>query len=198
MSFLDKLIQSVLPSGQEVERGDTVLVKRTIKRSEKYKYDFEEWKTQQSYNFSIRALKEEWETRSEIAAVEAIFFYYNSPKSNGFVYYFDNGTSNEEASFLFELLKYRVKQLDYSINHSEEEVKEQKDFVLTKESYYLKPKLKYRKSVPFQQLYGTIRIEFTSRDGRPYYLKLMANYFSDRSYQDPHSFEELAEHLFVF
>jgi len=198
MGFLDKLLQTVLPADQSANDGSSVLVKRALKRSEKYINDWEEWKNQQSYNFSIRALKEEWDTRSEIAAIETSFFYYNSPQSNGFVYYFDSGTSNEEASFLFELFKFRVKELDYAINHSEEEMKEEKDCVVTKESYYLKPKLKYRKQPPFHQLYGTIRIEFTSRDGRPYYLKLMANYFSDRSYQEPYSFEELAEQLFVF
>lgn len=198
MGFLDKLIQSILPTEQAVESSSNILVKKVIRRSEKYKSDFEVWRRGQNYNFNVRAIKEEWETRSEIAAVEANFFYYNSPQSKGFVYYFENGVPQEQASFLFELFKYRIIELDYAINHSEEEIKEDQDWIVSKESYYLKPKLKYRKTTPFNQLYGTIRIVFASKDGAPYYIKLLANYFSDRSYQEPYSFEELAEHLFVF
>tara|TARA_R110002049_G_scaffold120471_9_gene274915 strand:+ start:5222 stop:5824 length:603 start_codon:yes stop_codon:yes gene_type:complete len=200
MGFLDKLIQSVFteksvnityePSGE--------LVKKPLKRSEKFMEIYNNWVENQGYNFIIRSIFEEWQTRNEISSPEASFFYYDTEQSNGFLHYFEKGTPKDEVHYLLELFSARVKKLDYSINHQEEQMSEEESFVKIKEVIYLKPKLRYRMETPYQQLYGNIHIECVWHDGEPYYIKVMANYFSDRAYDLPSSFDELVAHLFVF
>ncbi len=200
MGFLDKLIQSVF-SDKSVNityEPSTKLVKKTLKRSEKFKETYHKWVENLSFNFIIRLIFEEWETRSEILAPEASLFYYNTDQSNGFLYYFEKGANTDDIHFLVQLFADRVKKLGYMVNHQEEEVTEAENFLKTKQVVYLKPKLKYRMETPYQQLFGNIHIECVWHDGEPYYIKVMANYYSDRAYDLPSSFDDLVAHLFVF
>lgn len=200
MGFLDKLIQSVFTekSANITYEPSSNLIKKPLKRSEKFKISYQKWQENQSYNFLIRSIFEEWDTRIEISAPEASFFYYDTEKSNGFLYYFDVGSNTDDVNYLVQLFADRVKELGYMINHQEEEVTEAESFLKTKQVIYLKPKLKYRMETPYRQLYGNIHIECVWHDGEPYYIKVMANYFSDRAYDLPSSFDELVAHLFVF
>ncbi len=200
MGFLDKLIQSVFSekSTNITSEPSGRLVKKALKRSDKFLADYQSWVDNQSFNFIIRKIFEEWETRNEISSVEASFFYYNTEKSNGFLFYFDGSTDKQEAHYLLTLFADRVKKFGYIINHQEEEVIEETNFLKTKEVTYLKPRLKYRVELPYKQLFGNIHIECVWHDGTPYYIKVMANYYSDRSYELPYSFEDLVAQLFVF
>jgi hypothetical protein len=200
MGFLDKLIQSVFSeksTNSTCEPSDK-LVKKVLKRSDKFLADYNKWVDNQSYNFIIRSLFEEWETRNEISSVEASFFFYNTKMSNGFLYYFDRSTDKQTAHYLLTLFADRVKTLGYLIKHQEEEVIEESDFLKVKEVIYLKPRLKYRVELPYKQLFGNIHLECVWHDGSPYYIKVMANYYSDKSYDVPYSFEDLVAQIFVF
>lgn len=200
MGFLDKLIQSVFTekSTNITYEGTSDLIKKPLKRSDQFRKKYQSWVENQHYNFIIRSISEEWGTRNEISSIEAKLFYYDTEKSNGFLYYFDKGESKEMPQFLIQLFADRVKELGYSMNHQEEQIVEADSFLKTKEVIYLKPKLKYRMETPYEQLFGNIHIECVWHDQEPYYIKLMANYFSDRAYNLPSSFDKLVAHLFVF
>lgn len=71
---------------------------------------------------------------------------------------------------------------------------ERGDLVETKEMHYLKPKNDL--TTPRDQKFGNVQIEYTRVNDEPTNIKLIANTYSDRAYQEPKDFEQLAQHIF--
>ena len=87
-----------------------------------------------------------------------------------------------------------MKKLDYRLVNSHLTIQEKGEDVETREMHYLKPKSGFE--APRDQKYGNVQIEFIRLNDRPANINLLANTYSDRAYNEPKEFEELAQHIF--
>jgi hypothetical protein len=102
-------------------------------------------------------------------------------------------SSAEEAMYLMEWMKDRVKALGYKLSVSDRISKG----VMVKEKYYLKPPIHRGSPHEVPQMFGNITIELQFRNGDPANIKFHATHYHGRPYLPASPFEELLSHLWT-
>ena len=82
------------------------------------------------------------------------------------------------------------------LKNSLREVHEVGESLNTQESFYLKPSLKYRRTLPYQQLFGNVSIEHQQKEEHTVLVKVLVNTYSDQSYAAPYHYEDFLTELF--
>ncbi|RME92313.1 MAG: hypothetical protein D6772_17050 [Bacteroidetes bacterium] len=122
--------------------------------------------------------------------------FLDTPSSKGFVIHFhQTNYSRREATYLFDLFKEKVAQLNYRVQLSDTRTFARKHWVETIEKHYLKPRHTYVEGEPLDQQFGNVMIELELRDDQVNNLRFRATHYSDRNYQEPQSFRELMQVL---
>ncbi|MEM7161925.1 MAG: hypothetical protein AAF487_05725 [Bacteroidota bacterium] len=170
------------------ERTSGEFERRKLVRSERYSKEFEIWKEEKNYKAALQKIEHLYFGSFQ----NPNFFVSSNPSSNGF-YFLIQESQSVNYSFTMDYLKEQVLKREYILNRAVELFKEQRESVSRVHQYYLKPRLKFRHELPYEQLYGNVFLEYAEKDNRPFYFKLQANTYSDRNYKLPKPFVELLE-----
>jgi hypothetical protein len=139
-------------------------------------------------NYELKKLKLEEMPRVHIL---------DSKYAKGFAITYEDFFSPQIFSYVFLTFAQRVLVLGYQQVSSDRKLEEINDEVRITEKFYFKPPLQLPvENEPISQLYGNLAIEKVTLNNQPNYLKVLATFYSDRLYQDPMPFEELANQLF--
>lgn len=198
MSFFNKLFQDLLGSKEVVsfeEKG--VLIQEQIEHNRTFIENYDRWVRAEMQIGILSHLKQNWESRSQNNSSEVNFYLHQSNLSNGFYTRGEDPWDTTDYSFLIHFIKEKLLTKGYVVKNKNREVIEEGGLLKTIEFFYLKPSLKYRREMPFDQFFGNIEIQHRIVDGDTKIFKLLANVYSDRSYKKPYDFDDLMNFIFV-
>lgn len=189
MSYFDDVYKRLFSS-----RASTVFVDEVIKRSQSFLKRFDSWKTSELCEEYLNEIWQSYFWKKNGIDKNPQVLLLETSRSNGLAISYQPNANKNHFHYLFDYLADRVKRLDYKLVTSKLTIKERGDFVETKELHYLKPKSDFM--TPRDQKFGNVQIEYTRVNDEPTRIKLVANTYSDRSYKEPKSFEQLAQFIF--
>lgn len=195
MTYLKKLLQQLIPKQDSQPNEEEVLIREPIKHNQVFKADYQEWKANNMHKGLLAHLRENALIKSANPQAEVNYFAYRDAQSNGFYFHSESPWNQVDYKFFVMHLIDLLQSEGYVLKHSRREVKETEKLKTT-EQFYLKPSLKYRKDKPYQQLFGNIIIEHRLVEEQTNLVKLMAQVYQGRVYQDPKEFEHLMEIIF--
>jgi hypothetical protein len=102
-------------------------------------------------------------------------------------------SSAEDAMYLMEWMKDRVKALGYKLAVADKISKG----AIVKEKYFLKPPIHRGSPHEVPQMFGNITIELQFRNDHPANLKFHATHYHGRPYLPAQPFEALISHLWT-
>lgn len=192
MKFFDSIYKQLFGQQNSPEfNGKKYLVQESYGLSESEKQEFDTWNMGADCSGLCHAIFNGLRhKKAGLSESNQRFSIYESPQSNGFYMLCEDFLDSRQSKFMLEYFKEKLISLSYYLNHSSRDIFEQKGNVNTRLRYYLKPKLA-NLEMPLEQKYGNIHLEYLSINDKPDYIKLMANVYSDRNYQDAESFDEL-------
>ena len=191
MSYFDYVYKRIFGS-----RGKrtAVLVNEVLKRSQSFLMQFNTWKASEICEEYLNEIWQSYFWRRKGIDKNPQVVILETSRSNGFAISYEPQLNKNHFHYLFDYLADQVKKLDYRLVTSKVTMEERDDHVETREMHYLKPKNDF--TVPRDQKYGNVQIEYLSVNDEPSRIRLIANTYSDRAYTEANSFEELAEHIF--
>jgi len=194
MSLIDRLLKDLFPERETTTKTSPikeVLVKEMIKRNQVFLDGYEAWKAAEMQMGVLAHLKEASEIKYSNPDAEVNFFHYRDVQSNGFYFHGEAPWTAEDYSYLIHHFIDVLKKEEYYLNNAKREVVEEEKQLKTVEHFYLKPKLKYRREVPYEQLYGNVEIEHRLVEDKTNLVKVMVNVYNDRNFKKAADFEEL-------
>ncbi len=171
------------------------LIHEMIERTAEQKKDYEFWKTA----FVCKRLQK-W-LSDQYAIFQALpddtdeaMDFLDTPSSKGFViHFYKTEYSERDVTYLFDLFKEKVLNLDYRTQISDRREFNRSNWVEKIERHYLKPKPDYMKTEKFNQGFGNITIELVFRNDKSHQLKLRATVYKDHLFKDAESFQSLMQ-----
>lgn len=193
MSFFNTLLSNVFSDKEKDNKISEELLKESIKRTDFFMLEYEHWfkagmqKGIQEYLFELRGIRNE-EPNSNVN-----YYIHKSKLSNGFYFYLEEPWAGKDYSFFVQYIIEKLKNEGYYINNSLREAKEQGDVLYTVEEFFLKPSLRYRRELPFEQLYGNVHLELKSQNGEVQMVKVVVNSYSDRNFKEAITYEKFLD-----
>ena len=190
MAFFDDIYTKVFG---KTESSDPVFVHKLLKRSYHFSEKYEDWKKGRkdelldlvATSLQLKAKGIEQDPPTHILKFSG---------SNAFAVSFYSEMSTEELQFLTEWFAEQVlKHQPYRKANGDIMIRERNNIVETIEKIYLKPV--NNKDLPIDQQFGNILIENFVIGTKPSYMKVTANYYTDRMYKPHRPFEALTEFL---
>ncbi|MBL4708858.1 MAG: hypothetical protein JKY48_10520 [Flavobacteriales bacterium] len=198
MGFFDRLFKGVVVEGKSGEQElKELLLRESIVSSKIFLADFEKWIDQKMHIGLLTHLKENYEAKKINSIAQVNHFVHESPNSNGFYFRAESPWDAQDYSFLIQLFIVKLKKQSYVLKNTLREVFEENEELTTKEEFYLKPSLKYRKEIPYQQLFGNVSIEHQLKGLNTVLVKIIVNTYSDRNYKAAYDFEDFINELFL-
>jgi hypothetical protein len=194
MSLIDRLLKDLFPDraiANETSPIKEVLVKEMIKRNKVFLDGYQAWKGDEMHLGILAHLKEASMLKFSNPEAEVNFFHYRDAQSNGFYFHGEDPWTADDYSYLIQHFIDLLKREEYYLNNAKREVVEEERKLKTVEHFYLKPKLKFRKEMPYEQLYGNVEIEHRLVEGKTNLVKVMVNVYNDRNFKEPADFETL-------
>lgn len=189
MSYFDYVYKRLFSS-----RASRILVNEVIKRSQSFLKRFDSWRSSELCEEYLNEIWQSYFWKKKGIDKNPQVLLLESSRSNGLAISYQSNFNKNHFHYLFDYLAHKVKKLGYKLVTSKLTMEEREGFVETKELHYLKPKNDF--TTPRDQKYGNVQIEFVRVDDQPTRIKLVANTYSDRAYQEPKSFEQLAQYIF--
>lgn len=198
MGFFDRLFKGVVvqESSNDGSKKD-LLLRESIVWSKTFLADFEKWKTQEMHLGLLIHLKENYEAQKRSPSPLINHFVHESPHSKGFYFRAESPWDTRDYSFLILLFISKLKKHEYVLKHTLRETYEEGEQLTSTEEFYLKPSLKFRREVPYQQLFGNVSIEHQLRNSNTTLVKIVVNTYSDRNYKSAYDFEDFMNELFL-
>ena len=137
---------------------------------------------------------------SDETAIDTAIDFLNTPSAKGFVIHFDEQMHNRgDFIHLFDYLQERVLEMNYKKYMSDirtyNKTRNDNTWVDTIQRHYLKPRFKVLEDNTFDQRFGNIKIELFYRNDRIRNLQFSATRYSDRSYAEGNTFNDLMREL---
>lgn len=199
MSILNRLIKNLFPENTPSSNGEKeVLLRETINPNQLFLKEYEKWIDGGMHHGLLTHLQESRLVDESDSSAEVNYFRHADPYSNGFYFHGEAPWTTKDYSFFVHYSIQRLKMIGYYLNNSRREVVEEDNQLKTVERFYLKPGLKYRRELPYEQLFGNILIEHRLFEEKTNLVKIMANVYSDRNFKKPYDFEDLLNRLLVF
>lgn len=137
---------------------------------------------------------------SDETAIDTAIDFLNTPSAKGFVIHFDEQMHNRgDFIHLFDYLQERVLEMNYKKYMSDirtyNKTRNDNTWVETIQRHYLKPRFKVLEDNTFDQRFGNIKIELFYRNDRIRNLQFSATRYSDRSYTEGNTFNDLMREL---
>lgn len=178
------------------------LIHELIERSPEERADFEHWKNTLVCRRLLDWLFNQYAIyRALPKDIDEALDFLDTASSKGFViHFFKTRYSHRDATFLFDHLKERVRELGYRAQISDTRTYNRPDWVETLERHYLKPRFHLpEEGAPLpskiNQKFGNITIELELRDERVHNLRFRATSYNDHLYEKPEGFETMMQQL---
>ena len=191
MSYFDFIYERLFEGKPRASRVDHDEV---IKRSENYLDRLSQWQASEASQDFLNELWESYYWRKRGIDKDPPVVLFEASNSNGLAINYMQQYDRHYFRYLLDHLAERVKKLGYRQVTSRNSLRDKGDYVEKTEMYYLKPTHDF--SPPIDQKFGNVQVEYIERDNEPLRVKLMANSYPDRKYQEVLPFETLAEHVF--
>ena len=196
MGFLQYMLGNLLPDKQEETSAESeVIVREAIVPTKTFETDFAAWLEAGMHKGLLDYLKECFVTRKADPSAAVNLYFHESKNSNGFYFRAENPWNTQDYRFLVHLFAKKLIALNYVQNHATREVIEEGGVLKIKEEYFLKPTLKLRKQIPYEQLFGNIFIEHRIKGDETELVKVMVNTYTDQYYNKPYYFEDFLTEL---
>lgn len=168
-----------------------------IQRSEAEITAYERWKSSYILQRLLDGLAEQYAAfREQKETLDGSIDFLNIPSSQGFILHFHRTNyTREEATFLFDYFKERVKTLNYRTQISDTRTYNRKHWVETVEKHYLKPRLDIVEGEKMNQQFGNVMIELEIRNDAVHNLRLRATHYHDYNFTTVQEFNGLMEVL---
>lgn len=197
MNFFNQLFKNIGTNNTSSNTAvKEVLLREMVKRSEVFLENYKRWINNEMQVGLINHIWENHLTRIENPNSSVNYFIHRQSRSNGFYFRAENPWISDDYSFLSHFFIERLKNLDYTLSNSTREAIEEAGELKIVEEFYLKPKLKYKRELPYNQLFGNIFIEHRIIGEQTELLKLMVNTYDDANFKPSYHFDDLMLALF--
>jgi hypothetical protein len=193
--FVDRILKKLFGEKQDSSLEEMPPIKEKLTRSDKFLYEFQEWKDSNRCAAVFSRLASLHEDVLNGQKTD-LLHVHKTPQANGFFFDDRTGVEADEFSFILDYFKDRALEEGYTVYSSEKRYQEKSDSVQEMERHYLKPSLDPYLELPIDQRYGNILLEYVAYNNKPAYLKVMVSCYSDRNYTQALDFRQLAEKLF--
>lgn len=191
MSFFDEIIQKVF-AHQKPDKPLEML--ESVKRSVKEEIQYNKWTQSNEARSALVKISESIELkRLGGKDVKPQVILSESNYANALSIIFNNRDDEAISRLLMDYFKEVILSINYRLQVTERKIKENQNSVQVKEMYFLKPEIKAEDfdNPPIKQLYGNIILERMLLNNQPQYLKIQANIYNDRYYQNALPFNDL-------
>lgn len=194
-NFWDRLFK--LEKAAEESSPTQPLIHELIQRSAEYTAAYERWNSSFVHQRLLDWLGGQYRAfRQERTTLDDSIDFLDIPSSQGFILHFHRTNyTREEATFLFDYLKERVKTLNYRTQISDVRTYNRKHWVETVEKHYLKPRLDLVAEEKMNQQFGNIMIELEIRNDVVQNLRLRATHYQDFNFTPVQEFSGLMQVL---
>lgn len=189
MAFFDDIYQQLFPKKQ----ANRLLLQEVIRRSADFQRDYRSWVRSYKRPDLVREMANAYELKQRGILSSIQLHLLRSPYSNGIAISYHQEIDRQAFHFLFDYWAERITTLGYKKANSDLTITDRGRYVESIEKHYLKPET--GDQLPLNQRYGNILIEYICVDDVPSYIRLAANVYSDRTYQPPLPFAQLADFL---
>ncbi|MGB0429136.1 MAG: hypothetical protein ACPGLV_01590 [Bacteroidia bacterium] len=201
MSFFNDIVNQLFPKKSIEQESNQPLVREELKRNTEYNMGFSIWKESQEKEQVCSFILEQYEKSDSEDENISVFRTIKSGTTEGFMLRFLDKTEPQHFSFLFDHLKNRAKEKQYTIYTSDVRSFARKNDVERIERHYLKPSWRVlnTKAVnntgKMNQLYGNITIEQHFNNDIPLFIKFVCQHYVDSKFSVPMNFNELLSHI---
>ncbi len=190
MAFFDEIYAKVFG---KTETPDPVFVHKLLTRSDAFSEKYRAWKKGRKEEL-LELVATSLQLKAKGIEQDPQTHLLKFSGSNGFAVSFSSEMGTEELQFLTEwFAELILRHLPYRKANGDVMVRERNNLVETIEKIYLKPVA--TEELPVDQHFGNILIENFVIGTKPSYMKVTANYYTDRMYKPHRSFEELTEFI---
>lgn len=190
MAFFDDIYARVFGKEQSPEPA---FVHKLLKRSIAFTEKYEAWKKGRKDEL-LELVNTSLQLKAKGIEQDPPTHFLKFSGSNAFAVSYTSDMGADELQFLTEWFAYYVLlHLPYKKANGDMMVRERNNMVETIEKIYLKPVS--NQELPIDQQFGNILIENFVIGTKPSYMKVTANYYTDRMYKTHRPFEELSEFL---
>ncbi len=196
MSFFNRLFKELL-GVQDYHSQDEIHVREQLVRSEMFLKDFEKWKAKGVHKALLEHIYANWQLKCEDASIIVNMEIFQNKTSDGFYFRAETPWDAFDYDCFIQWIIERCISKGYALKNASREVVEEGGLLKSIEHFYLKPSLKFRRELPYEQFWGNIEIEHRLVNQHSRIVKLMANTYQDRSYKSPHSFDAFMQYIFL-
>jgi len=185
-------IKSLLSSSEKSSPTQPA-VHEIISRSDAYLAAYEQWNKGPTHNSLLNWISEQYNIyQLKNDHLDKGIDFLSTDSTSGVALHFDDiPYSKEDAYFLFDYFKEKIKTENYRTQVSDTRTYSKNTWVETVERHYLKPRPEYDEQGKIDQGFGNITILLTLRDNKVYNLKLSATAYQDRLFNPEKQFSEL-------
>lgn len=197
MSYFDKLFGKLFPAKDSDKAPD---VYEVLKRSQQARQQYDKWKESPARHALIEEVAKAYYYKKTDIGSEIDVHLFNTVYANGFAITYHPKIGSKPFQHLADYFRDKVLEMGYRLVNADRRILDRGNYVESIEKYYLKPPLSAedlaQKSVQNNQLFGNISIEHVLIDNQPSYLKVLASIYSDRQFQEAHSYDDFVSALF--
>ncbi len=197
MNFFNQIYQKIFPNAEN-GAASPIEVRETIKRNTVYLEAYQDWIAKQAPQKLIDPIQKAYHFKKVNINSPIQVHLLRSGGANGFAISYDPAFGKDSLQFLLDYWQHKIKNLNYHLQIAERRITEKKDYVETKEKYYLKPsiRLEAMQNKLCNQLYGNILLEYVQIDNQPSYLKVLVTYYVDALFSKALDYDDLVKILF--
>lgn len=197
MSYFDKLFGKLFPHKDSDKAPD---VHEVLKRSQHMQQQYGSWKDSEARHALIEEIAKAYYYKKTSISSDIDVHLFNTAYANGFAISYHNKIGSKPFQYLADYFRDKVLEMGYRLVNADRRIMDRENYVESIEKYYLKPPLSAedlaQKAVQNNQMFGNIVIEHVLIDNQPSYLKILANIYSDRQFQEAHSYDDFVSALF--
>ena len=197
MSFFDKIFKNIFANTDNPVLG--VAVHEVLSRSRRDQKAYEAWKLNQSHLSLLQQVNQAYYYKKTGIRSDITIHLFQSDYANGFAISYLSSIGKKNFQHLFDFFRERVAAMSYRLANADRQIVDKKNFVETREKYYLKPPLNLKEtgdvSIPSDQRYGNISIEHVLADDHPQYIKVIVTIYADRWFKPPQCYDEFVDQL---
>lgn len=192
--FNDLFAQTDVVADDESE----ILIDERIKPTASFIEDYHKWLEDGLHIGLLDHLKEQYALRISNPDAQLNFHLHDSNGSSGFYFAEESPWQREDYHRIVHYFNQILIEEGYRQNNSRRKA-ETIDGKLTQiDRFYFKLPLSSRKEVPYPQSWGNIIIEHKLLEEQTLFVKVMANTYNDRSYQDAKDFNSLIHRILSY
>ncbi len=185
------MLGNLLPEKEEEQvQGSEVIIREAIVTTKIFENDFDTWLGKGMHKGLLDYLKECMTARQVNSDSGVNLYFHESKNSNGLYFRSEQPWETEDYRFLVHLFAQKLRAMQYVPNNAVREVVEEKGVLKINEEYFFKPSLKFRREIPFEQLFGNVSIEHRIKGEQTELIKIMVSTYTDRHYKKPYDFED--------